>query len=228
MKHSAQITGVVRWNGEPYIHIFQWMSQSGFHIFGEEIASQGQETFWASSAVRKTHNYDTKSSNHHPFLSTRRPKGLSRSKMKRWAIYTTLPVDVILAVPHPRSRDSQGKETFLAPSPDKWICNYDTQCSIHHPTLSPLRPKGLSRSKMKWWAIYTNLKVDIILRLPNPWSRDSQDQQAFWALSPDKLTRNYDTEFSNHLTPYQTQGQRDRVVARWNCEPYIQIYQWLS
>ena len=34
-------------------------------------------------------------------------------------IYTNLPVNVIVRLPHPRSGDSQGQETFLAPSADK-------------------------------------------------------------------------------------------------------------
>ena len=65
-------------------------------------------------------------------------------------IHTNLPVNAIVRLPHPRSGDSQGQETFLAPSGDKQTRNYDTECSNHHPSLSPLRPKGLSRSKMKW------------------------------------------------------------------------------
>ena len=70
-------------------------------------------------------------------------------------IYTNLPVYVIVRLPHNRSGDSQGQETFLAPSADKQTRNYDIECSNHHLSLSTLRPKGLSRSKMKWWAIYT-------------------------------------------------------------------------
>ena len=65
-------------------------------------------------------------------------------------IYTNLPVDVIVRLLHLRSGDSQGQETFLAPSTDKQTRNYDTECSNHHPSLSTLRSKGLSRSKMKW------------------------------------------------------------------------------
>ena len=34
-------------------------------------------------------------------------------------IYTNLPVNAIVRLPHPRSGDSQGQETFLAPSADK-------------------------------------------------------------------------------------------------------------
>ena len=64
-------------------------------------------------------------------------------------MYTNLPVNAITRLPHPRSGDSQGQETFLAPSADKQIQNYDTECSNHHPSLSNLRSKGLSRSKMK-------------------------------------------------------------------------------
>ena len=33
-------------------------------------------------------------------------------------IYANLPVKVIVRLPHPRSVDSQGQETFLAPSAD--------------------------------------------------------------------------------------------------------------
>ena len=62
-------------------------------------------------------------------------------------IYTNLPVDVIVRLPHLRSGDSQGQETFLAPTADTQTRNYDIECSNH---LLTLRPKGLSRSKMKW------------------------------------------------------------------------------
>ena len=61
-------------------------------------------------------------------------------------IFTNLPVSIIVRLPHPWSGDSQGQETFLAPSVDKQTRN----CSNHHPSLSTLRSKGLSRSKMKW------------------------------------------------------------------------------
>ena len=64
--------------------------------------------------------------------------------------YTNLPVNIIVRLPHPRSGDSQGQETFLTPSADKQIRSHDTECSNHHPSLGTLRSKGLSRSKMKW------------------------------------------------------------------------------
>ena len=61
------------------------------------------------------------------------------------------PVNTIVILPHPRSRDSQGaQETFLALSADKQTLNYDIECPNHHFSLSTLRPKGLSRIKMKW------------------------------------------------------------------------------
>ena len=94
-------------------------------------------------------------------------------------IYINLPVDYIVRLPHPRSGDSKGQETFLATSADKQTRNYDTECSNHHPFLSTLRPKELSRRKMKWWAIYTNLPVDVLVRLPHPQSGDSQGQETF-------------------------------------------------
>ena len=36
-------------------------------------------------------------------------------------IYTNLPVNAIVRLPHPRSGNSQGQETFLAPSTDIYI-----------------------------------------------------------------------------------------------------------
>ena len=45
-------------------------------------------------------------------------------------IYTNLPVNVIARLPHPRSRDSQGQETFLAPSADNQTRIYTCVCVI--------------------------------------------------------------------------------------------------
>ena len=42
-------------------------------------------------------------------------------------IYTNLPVNTIVRLPHPRSGDSQGQETFLAPSGDNQTLNYNTK-----------------------------------------------------------------------------------------------------
>ena len=42
-------------------------------------------------------------------------------------MYTNLPVNATVRLPHPRSGDSQGQETFLAPSADKQTRNYDTE-----------------------------------------------------------------------------------------------------
>ena len=39
---------------------------------------------------------------------------------------------------------------FLAPSADNPTRSYDKEFSNHHPSLSTLRSKGLSRSKIKW------------------------------------------------------------------------------
>ena len=72
------------------------------------------------------------------------------------------------------------------------------KCSIHHPSLSTLRPKGLSSTKMKWWATYRNLAVNPKVRLPHPPSGDSQGQETILTPSADNQTRNYDTECSNH------------------------------
>ena len=50
---------------------------------------------------------------------------------------------------------------------------------------------------MKWWAIYTNLPVDVIVRLPHPRYGDSRDQESFLAHSVYKQTPNYDIECWN-------------------------------
>ena len=42
-------------------------------------------------------------------------------------IHTNLPVNAIVRLPNPRSGDSQGQKTFLAPSADKQIRNHDTR-----------------------------------------------------------------------------------------------------
>ena len=96
----------------------------------------------------------------------------------------------MVRLPHPRSGDSQKQEAFLAPSADKKTCNYDTECSNHHPSLSIQRPKWLSRSKMKMWAIYKTFPVDVIVRLTHPPSGDNQGKETFLAPSIDKQTRN--------------------------------------
>ena len=80
-----------------------------------------------------------------------------------------LPVNAIVRLLHLRSGDSQGQETFLAPSTDKQICKSDRECSNHHPSLSTLSSKGFSHSKMKWSAIYKNLPANAIVRLPQVW-----------------------------------------------------------
>ena len=160
--------------------------------------SRGQEKFLAPSDDEQTRNYDIEWSNHHPSISTLSPKRLSRSKMKWWAIDTNLPVDVIVWLPHPRSGDSWGQETLLAPSADKQTRKFNIELSNDHPSLRTLRPEGLSRSKTKWWAICTNLPVDVIVRITHPWSGDSHFQETFLAPSADKGNRNYDRECSNH------------------------------
>ena len=125
--------------------------------------SQGQETSLALSADKPTRSYDTEFSNHHPCLSIPRLKGLSCSKMKWWTIYTNLSVNAIVRLPHPQSGDCYDQKTFLAPSADKRLRNYDTECLNHHPSLSTLRSKELSCSKMKWWAYIQIYQIDTIL-----------------------------------------------------------------
>ena len=68
----------------------------------------------------------------------------------------------------------------------------------NHPSWSTLRSKGLSCSRIKWWYRYTNLPTNIILRVPNPWSRNNQGKETFLAPSAGKKIRNYDLDCSNH------------------------------
>ena len=187
--------------------------------------SQGHETLLARSADRKTCNYDIGCSNHHPSLSSLRPKGLSSSKMKWWAIHTSLPVDAIERLPYPPSGESQIKETFLAPSAEKPTGNHDIECSKHHPWLSTLRPKGLSCRKIKWWDLYTNLPVDVIVRLPHPRKGDSQNQETVLARSVEKPTCNYDIECSNHYPSLSTPSPKG--LSRSNMKLWV-IYKNLT
>ena len=53
-------------------------------------------------------------------------------------IYIYIYKFTIVRLPHPWSGDNQGQE----------ICNYDTECSKHHSSLSTQRSKGLSCSKI--------------------------------------------------------------------------------
>ena len=48
---------------------------------------------------------------------------------------------------------------------------------------------------------YAHLPANVIVRLPHPWSGDSQGQEMFLAPSADKQTHSYDTECSNHHLP---------------------------
>ena len=60
--------------------------------------------------------------------------------MKWWAIYANLPVNAIVRLRHPRSEDSQGQETFLAPSADKQTHNHDKR--VLKPLSLPINPKA--------------------------------------------------------------------------------------
>ena len=42
-------------------------------------------------------------------------------------------MNAIVRLPHPQSGDSQGQETFLAPSADKQTRNYDTSAQTTNP-----------------------------------------------------------------------------------------------
>ena len=76
--------------------------------------------------------------------------------------YTPVNANAIVSIvrlPHPWSGDSQGQETFLAPSADKQTRNYDTECSNHHRSIvyigvSTLLPSFLPRPPLNWQTLY--------------------------------------------------------------------------
>ena len=90
-------------------------------------------------------------------------------------LYTNLSWNVIVRQLHRRSGDSQGRETFLAPSADKQTRNYDTGCSNHYLS-NHHKALGLSRSKKERWSvIYIQIYQEImIVRPPNFQSGESQ------------------------------------------------------
>ena len=108
--------------------------------------SQGQEMFLQPSADKQICNYDTgvlkPPSNPINTKVTLRSKGLSPRRMKSWAIYTNLSVNAIVGLSHPRSRDSQGQDTFLALSADKETHNYDTTAQTTIPINSKVKGLG--------------------------------------------------------------------------------------
>ena len=201
-------------------HIYKFTSGCHSQITpSSDWRESGPGTFLAPSADKKTRNYDIEFSKHHPSLSTLKPNGLSRSKMKWSDIHINFPVDVIVRLPHLWNGNRQGQEIFLASSAYKKSRHCDIEWSKRHPSLSTIRPKGLSRSQMKWWALYTNLPEDVIIRLPHLRIRENQGQETFLAPPAYKQTRNYDIECSNlpslTINP-KTKGievQQDEMVS---------------
>ena len=187
---------------------------------------QRQETFFAPSVDKQTRNYGTECLNHHSSLSALSSNGLSRSRMKWWGTYTNLSVIAISRLSHPQSRMNQGQQTLLAPFPDQEAHNYERDYSCHHPSLSIPRSKRLSHSKMKWWAVYTNVPVNAIVKLYHSWSGDRQDQQTFLTPSSNKLIRNYHKNFSNHHSFISTQRSKElslRKMKWWIKYKYLPV-----
>ena len=122
---------------------------------------------------------------------------MSHSKIKWWATYTNVPVNFTVRLLHPQIGVNQSQETFLAPSADKKTRNYHIECWNNHLSLSTLMPNGLGCSKIKWWSIYKNFRVSVIVRLLDSWSSDSQFQEIFLAPYADKQTCNFDIGRSN-------------------------------
>ena len=59
-----------------------------------------------------------------------------------------------------------------------------------------------------------NLLVYAIVRLSDPWTKDSHGQETFLAPSPDNPTRNYDTECSNKHPSISTLSSKGLSCSR--------------
>ena len=143
---------------------------------------------------------------------------MSHSKMKWWVTYTNLPVNAIVRLPHLRTGDRHGQKMVLASSADNQTRNYNTECLNHHPSLSTPRSKGLSHNKMKWWATYTNLPGNAIVRLPHLRTGGRYGQKMVLATSANNQIRNYNTECSNHhpsLSTPRSKGLSHSKVTWW-------------
>ena len=82
-------------------------------------------------------------------------RGINNSRI--YVKYLITHMCMYIQTTYPRSGDNQCQETFSAPSADNQTSTFDKECSNHHPSLSKLRSEGFSRSKMKWWTIYTQI-----------------------------------------------------------------------
>ena len=90
----------------------------------------------------------------------------------------------MVRLPYPWSGDSQGQETLLAPSADKQTRNHDTECSNHHLSLSTLsKVKGIEPWQDEMVSYIYKFTRNAIVRLPHPWSGDTQCQETFLAPS---------------------------------------------
>ena len=87
---NPKVKGIESKQDEMVSHINKFTSKCHSRILHPRSGDcQGQGTFLAPSAEKKTCNHETQEcSNHHPALSTLRSNGLSRSKMKYIYIYT--------------------------------------------------------------------------------------------------------------------------------------------
>ena len=82
--------------------------------------------------------------------------------------------------------------------------------SLWHRALKPSSPsvkpkgKGIDCSKMKQWAISTNLPVYALVRLPHLWKGDSQGHETLLAPPAGNQTRNCGIECSKHHSSVST------------------------
>ena len=204
------------YNIHAYIYIYKFTEDATVRLFHTRDGdSQSQEKFIAHFAEERTHKYDIECSNLYPSLSTLKLKGLTCSKMKWWAIYANLQVDAIVTLSIPLSGDKQDQEIFLVPSGHNQTCSYNTESSNQHLHLWNIRLNALSHSKMKWWAIYTNLAVNAIVTLPHRWSGDSPAQETFLAPSADKQTCNDEIQYSNHYLSILTLRLKGLTRSKW-------------
>ena len=138
----------------------------------------------------------------------------------------------MVRLPHPQSGDSQGQEMSLAPSADKQTHNYDTECSNPHPSISTLRSKGLSHSRMIFF--FLNF---LSQSFTNHWTAGKEEGNSVtphYHFHPLHRHLNISRTITAERSPLHIGSSWTQTRSLWSpsasqkwiyAEPYIQSYQ---